>query len=237
MSAVGLDHCTAAHHCLAAFFNSCKSPCPACCQYRAAEGWRIGNFGQFERGADRVGVDLKPESKVACSARNHDALRGESFSKAVNDQDTTVAHPHTPRAPLKKRSRSRRRRVAAVLRSPGRAVSGAQLVLLTFPVPLPEFSMLAVKHPPREPRRPLSALQRTRCRLRLRWKYCSRVRFRSRRYLRRAAPTPHRRTPIETKMAAKEVHRFIRLRRRYFRIQSADSSPVPDRRSPHNPLR
>src|ERR1700746_2639618 len=53
-SAVRLDHCAAAYHCLAAFFNSCKSPCPACCQYRAAEGRRVRNFGQFERGADRV---------------------------------------------------------------------------------------------------------------------------------------------------------------------------------------
>jgi hypothetical protein len=66
-SAVRLDHCAAAHRCLAAFFNSCKSPCPARCQYRAAEGRRIENFGQFERGADRVGVNLKPESRVACS--------------------------------------------------------------------------------------------------------------------------------------------------------------------------
>src|SRR5262249_7736164 len=73
-SAVCLDHCAATHHCFAAFFNSCKSPCPACCQYRATEGRRVGHFGQFERGADRVGVNLKPESRVAGSTRNHDSL-------------------------------------------------------------------------------------------------------------------------------------------------------------------
>jgi hypothetical protein len=81
-----------------------------------------------------------------------------------------------------RRSRSRRRRVAAVLPSPRRAVSGAQLVLLTFPLPLPEFSTLAVNTLRASRGRPLLALQRTRCRLRLRWKYCSRVRFRSRQY-------------------------------------------------------
>src|SRR4029077_21042580 len=57
---VRLDYCRAAHHGFAAFFNSCKASCPVCCQYRAAEGRRVGSFGQFERDADRVRVNRQP---------------------------------------------------------------------------------------------------------------------------------------------------------------------------------
>ena len=55
-------------------------------QDRAAERWRVGDLGQFQRCANGVGVDLQPQGRMGGAARHHDAPGREGGTEILHDQ-------------------------------------------------------------------------------------------------------------------------------------------------------